>query len=96
MSGAPADQRGVASIATESGRAWRPSRYDVVLGAIPLLLSTSVIGGLLSGYATESLLAPAALLCLVAIVDVLFVHPPTELDGSDGMEGRGSRRRRMG
>ncbi|NHN41455.1 hypothetical protein G9C85_07360 [Halorubellus sp. JP-L1] len=96
MSQARADQRGVESIASERGRGLRPSRYDVVLGAIPVLLCSSVVGAFLSGYSPESLLAPAALACVIAIVDVLFVHPPTEVGDDDGVDGRGTGGRRNG
>ena len=67
------------------GQSWnrppRPSsvsRYDLVLAVIPLtFLLTAVLSGLL-GVTLHIALGASGLFGIAAVVDALFLHPPTE------------------
>lgn len=90
------DQRGVASAWNVRAVRRELSRYDFVLGVIPVLLSASAVGALVSDLPVEPLVGVAALACLVAIADVLFVHPPDDLERGEGDGTPRTRRRRTG
>lgn len=74
------------------------SRYDLVLGLIPVALLSAAVGASVSGLSLHALMAAAAVVSLLAMADVLFVHPPAT-DAETGDErGRsaGSGRQRTG
>lgn len=53
------------------------SRYDLVLVVIPLVLATSVLLGHLLSVPVEVTLAGASVVGTAALVDALFLNPPT-------------------
>jgi hypothetical protein len=91
-----ADQRAVESLSDVARVRRDLSRYDFVLGLIPLLLSASAVGGYVSDVPVPVLVGVAALVCMAAIADVLFVHPPSDVARErEGATAR-QRRRRTG
>lgn len=59
------------------GRTPDPSRYDLVLAVIPLVLAASVAAGHLLPVPVESALAAAAVVATLVVADALFFNPPT-------------------
>ncbi|WP_247009017.1 hypothetical protein [Halorientalis litorea] len=53
------------------------SRYDLVLVLIPLVLAASVFLGHLLSVPVEMTLAGASVVGTAALVDALFLNPPT-------------------
>lgn len=70
------------------------SRYDLVLGVIPLSLLTSAVGASVTGLAFEPVLAVGALVSLLAMIDALFLNPPGTSGSGD--EAERPRQRRAG
>lgn len=53
------------------------SRYDLVLAAIPIVLSTGILVGVLTSVPFYLPVALSALAGASLIVDVIYLHPPT-------------------
>lgn len=68
------------------------SRYDLVLGVIPLSLLTSAVGASVTTLALEPVLAVGALVSLLAMIDALFLNPPAPSESGDETERRRQRR----
>lgn len=58
------------------GRPGRFTRYDLVLTVIPVAFLLAGIASQLTPVAPRTMLAAAALVCALGLVDALFVHPP--------------------
>jgi hypothetical protein len=71
------DDGGIADGATR-----RPSRYDVHLVGIPIVLLLSVVAHVLFGLALETTLVAASLPGLFIVVDAMFLNPPTRRRGA--------------
>lgn len=54
------------------------SRYDLVLFVIPALFVLALAGAQVTGFRASTLLAAASLVGGIAVVDGLFVNPPSE------------------
>lgn len=54
------------------------SRYDLVLFVIPALFVLALVAAQASPYRASTLLAAASLVGGIAVVDGLFVNPPSE------------------
>lgn len=67
-----------AGISSTLGGLVRPrlSRYDLVLGVIPVAFLLSGILTTILGLSVQTAIVLASVVCLVAIVDGLFVNPP--------------------
>jgi len=70
------------------------SRYDLVLGVIPLSLLTSVVGASVTALALEPVLGVGALVSLLAMLDALFANPPGASGSGDEAERPRQRRAR--
>lgn len=68
------------------------SRYDLVLGVIPLALLTSAALASVSSVSLEVPLGLGSAVCLLAMVDALFVHPPNVGEGAERARSERSRR----
>lgn len=55
----------------------RPTRYDLVLTAIPLILTIALVAAALLEVPFEIAVAAGGGLNLVIVVDALFLNPPT-------------------
>ena len=64
------------------------SRYDLVLGVIPLLWLTAAAVSVATTLPLHLLIAGAGVVSSVVVVDALYVHPPTR----ERREGRHQRR----
>jgi len=69
------------------------SRYDLVLGLIPVALLSSAIGASVTDLPSHVLMFAGAVVSLLAMIDALFVNPPRpgsaeERRGSAGTGGR--------
>ncbi|QIO23755.1 hypothetical protein [Haloarcula sp. JP-L23] len=53
------------------------SRYDFVLALIPTTFLLTVVAAGLVGVAVPKALAVGSVLALTAVVDALFINPPT-------------------
>jgi len=62
---------------TRSGRRTGLSRYDVVLAAIPLAFLAGLAATVALGVSVRAAMAVASALGAVAVVDALFVNPPS-------------------
>ncbi|GEM_PF-6690005 len=53
-----------------------PTRYDIHLGAIPLVFALAGLIGWITGVSSTVALAAASLVGFLVIADALFRHPP--------------------
>jgi hypothetical protein len=53
------------------------SRYDLVLAVVPLALMLAAFAGAVSPLSLHAALAAGALVATLAVVDALFVSPPS-------------------
>jgi len=72
------------------------SRYDLVLGLIPLALLSSAVGASVSDLPLHVFMLAGAVVSLLAMIDALFVHPPRSGRAEDHRGSPGDGRRRTG
>ena len=60
-----------------------PSRYDLLLAVIPLVFATMFAVQAAFGVPFRAAVTAGALLSAIAVVDALFVNPPTAPDRSE-------------
>lgn len=60
----------------ESVRSTAPTRYDLVLAAIPLAFVVSMLAGHVLSLPPETSVVIASLVSLLVLVDGLLVNPP--------------------
>jgi hypothetical protein len=58
----------------------RLTRYDLILLAIPVALLASLLAHVAVGVPLRTTLVPASLVGALAIVDAVFLNPPTAGD----------------
>lgn len=68
----------------------RLSRYDLLLGAIPLAFALALVATALTPAPLEAALAGGALLSGLCFVDAIYLNPPVEApsDAETGPERR--------
>jgi hypothetical protein len=54
------------------------SRYDLVLGVIPITFVVSIVVSAATGLSVVYALAPAALVGILVIVDACYLNPPID------------------
>lgn len=70
------------------------SRYDLVLAVVPVAFLLAVGGGLLSPVPVYAAMAIGSLVAGAAVVDALFIDPPSP-GGRDGRRQDGGHTRRQ-
>jgi len=65
-----------------------PTRYDLVLAAVPLAFVLALVAGLVSSVPVRSAITVAAIAGTAAVVDALFINPPGRNDRQEGRRGR--------
>lgn len=70
------------------------SRYDLVLGLIPVALLSSAVGASVSDLPLHVVLLAGAVVSLLAMIDALFVNPPRpeSAEETGGAAGNGGQR----
>lgn len=53
-------------------------RFDVILGAIPLLLGMGVLAGILGPISVQVGVVGAAVASVALLADAMFINPPTD------------------
>ncbi|WP_256296776.1 hypothetical protein [Haloarchaeobius salinus] len=81
----------VASLVRPSTVLRAVSRYDLVLGVIPLTWLAAAVGASVTRLPVHLLVAAAGLVCSLVLVDALYVHPPTETRPNHQQERRSPR-----
>ena len=56
------------------------SRYDLLLATIPLALGSGLLAGAATDLPLEAALAAGTALAALAVLDGLFINPPTGLE----------------
>ena len=54
-----------------------PTRHDLVLAVIPAVFSLTLVAAVVLGLSIQAAIAGASLVGAVAVIDALFIHPPT-------------------
>ncbi|MFU1780406.1 hypothetical protein ACM16X_03380 [Haloarcula japonica] len=54
-----------------------PTRHDLVLAVIPAVFVFTLAAAVVLGLSMQAAIAGASLVGAVAVVDALFLHPPT-------------------
>jgi hypothetical protein len=54
-----------------------PTRHDLVLAVIPAVFVFTLVAAVVLGFSFQAAIAGASLVGTVAVVDALFLHPPT-------------------
>jgi hypothetical protein len=54
------------------------SRYDLLLAAIPLMLTLAVVASVVFSVSMHLSVAAAVLFCSPLLVDAMYVNPPTD------------------
>ncbi|MEF8974356.1 MAG: hypothetical protein V5A15_05650 [Haloarcula sp.] len=54
-----------------------PTRHDLVLAVIPAVFVLTLVAAVVLGLSLQAAIAGASLVGAVAVVDALFLHPPT-------------------
>ena len=62
---------------TDDRSGFPPSRYDLVLAVIPSVFIVAVLLGHLLSVSARVAVAGASLVAVLALVDALFINPPT-------------------
>ena len=71
------------------------SRYDLVLGVIPLLWLTAAAAWVATALPLHLFIAAAGVVSSIVVVDALYVHPPTR-EHHEGQQNRRSTRGEFG
>ncbi|MDQ2073028.1 hypothetical protein ACODNH_06110 [Haloarcula sp. NS06] len=61
-----------------------PTRHDLVLAVIPAVFVFTLAAAVVLGLSLQAAIAGGALAGAVAVIDALFVHPPTRGRRRDG------------
>jgi len=54
-----------------------PTRHDLVLAVIPAVFTLTLVAAVVLGLSIQTAIAGASLVGAVAVIDALFIHPPT-------------------
>ncbi|AEM57874.1 hypothetical protein HISP_11640 [Haloarcula hispanica N601] len=54
-----------------------PTRHDLVLAVIPAVFVLTLVAAVVLGLSMQVAIAGASVVGAVAVIDALFVHPPT-------------------
>lgn len=54
-----------------------PTRHDLVLAVIPVVFALTLVAAVVLGLSIQAAIAGASLVGAVAVIDALFIHPPT-------------------
>jgi hypothetical protein len=54
-----------------------PTRHDLVLAVIPAVFAFTLVTAVVLGFSLQTAITGASLVGAVAVVDALFLHPPT-------------------
>ncbi|MGB9931342.1 hypothetical protein [Haloarcula amylolytica] len=54
-----------------------PTRHDLVLAVIPAVFALTLVAAVVLGLSIQAAIAGASLVGAVAVIDALFIHPPT-------------------
>lgn len=54
-----------------------PTRHDLVLAVIPAVFVITLVTAVVLGLSMQAAIAGASLVGTVAVIDALFIHPPT-------------------
>ncbi|MDT3436253.1 hypothetical protein [Haloarcula sp. 1CSR25-25] len=54
-----------------------PTRHDLVLAVIPAVFLLTLVAAVVLGLSLQMAVAGASLVGAVAVIDALFLHPPT-------------------
>ncbi|EMA15878.1 hypothetical protein [Haloarcula marismortui] len=61
-----------------------PTRHDLVLAVIPAVFIFTLAAAVVLGLSLQAAIAGGALIGAVAVIDALFIHPPTRGRRRDG------------
>ena len=54
-----------------------PTRHDFVLAVIPTVFVFTLVAAVVLGFSLQTAITGASLVGAVAVIDALFIHPPT-------------------